>query len=146
METIAENKRARFDYTILEIFEAGIELLGFEVKSAKNSRLQLAGSYALIKNGQAWLVNAQIPPYQPGNTPPTYDPTRTRRLLLRREEIESLASKLRGGLTLIPLRAYIKKNLIKIELGLAKSKKKSDKRELLKKRSVEKEMRRTARR
>jgi SsrA-binding protein len=142
METIAENRRARFDYEISETIDAGIELRGFEVKSAKAGRLNLAGSRVIIKQNEAWLLNSQIPPYQPNNTPKDYDQGRSRRLLLRKEEIKSLIGRLKSkSAFLIPLRAYVKNNLIKIELGLGRVRKKSDKREVLKKRAAEREMR-----
>jgi SsrA-binding protein len=141
MKILSENRRARFDYKISETFKAGIELRGFEVKSAKLGRMQLGGSYAIIRGGEVWLINSQIPPYQPKNTPPDYDPGRNRRLLMRGDEISSLQGKLKEKLTLVPLRVLSEKNLIKIELGLGKSLKKSDKRELLKKRAAEREMR-----
>lgn len=138
---VALNRRARFDYGIIETYEAGIVLSGQEVKSAKNGRFNLSGSYGIIRGGEIWLINSQIPPYQPKNAPPDYDPGRSRRLLLRREEIKNLAGRLHEkSFTLIPVRAYLKKNLIKIELGFGKSRKKSDKRELLKKHAVEKEI------
>ena len=151
MKALSENRRARFDYEISETIKAGIELRGFEVKSAKLGRMQLAGSYAIIRGGsprrslrrsagEAWLLNSQIPPYQPKNMPPDYDPGRSRRLLLHSDEIASLQGKLKEKLTLVPLRVLLEKNLIKIELGLGKSRKKSDKRELLKKRAAEREM------
>lgn len=142
MQSLAENKRARFDYEILNIYEAGIELLGNEVKSVKNGRVNLSGSYAIIRGGEAWLINADIPSYQPKNAPQDYDSKRTRRLLLNQSEISELAGKLNEkGLSLIALRAYTKKNFIKIELGIGKSRKKSDKREYLKKRAHTREMR-----
>ena len=142
MENIAENRRARFDYDISETYEAGIALLGHEVKSAKSGRLQIAGARVVIRGGEAWLVNSHIPPYQPKNTPADYEEDRTRRLLLTREEIKSLT----GGLqererVLVPLRAYLKHGYIKLALGLGRARKKSDKREALKKRSHEREMR-----
>jgi SsrA-binding protein len=141
MKTLSENRRARFDYEILETLQAGIELRGFEVKSAKSGYFDLAGSYAIVRKGQVSLINARIPPYQPKNAPVDYDPSRSRRLLLRKEEISSLAGRLKDkSVHLVPLRAYTKNNLVKIELGLAKSKKKSDKREVLKKRSAEREI------
>jgi SsrA-binding protein len=141
MKALSENRRARFDYEILETLQAGIELRGFEVKSAKSGRFDLAGSYAIVRKGQVSLINARIPPYQPKNAPVDYDPSRSRRLLLRKEEISSLAGRLKDkSVHLVPLRAYTKNNLVKIELGLAKSKKKSDKREILKKRSAEREI------
>ena len=156
-DCLAENRRARFDYEILETIEAGIELRGFEVKSAKFGRMGIVGSYAVIrggrpetagraspssKAGEAWLLNSQIPPYQKNNTPESYDPLRTRRLLLRKEEISKLIGRLKEkSLSLIPLQVYLKRGFMKIELGLGRPRKKYDKRELLKKRSVEREMR-----
>ena len=137
---IAENRRALFDYEISEKFEAGIELRGFEVKSAKMGMMQIAGAYTIIRSGEAYLINSQIPPYQPGNTPPDYDPGRTRRLLLRKDEIKRLEGLLKQkSVSLVALRAYVKNNFIKIELGVGHAKKKGDKREALKKRAVEME-------
>lgn len=142
MKVIAENRRAKFDYEILDSYEAGIELTGQEVKSAKNGRFNLAGSYGVLRNGEAWLLNSEIPAYQPKNAPADYDPKRSRRLLLRREEIKKLIGKLNEKSSrLVPLRAYLKKNFIKIELGLCHSRKKTDKRELLRKRATEREIR-----
>jgi SsrA-binding protein len=142
-KTIAENRRAGFDYEISEKYEAGVELQGHEVKSAKGGRLQIAGAHVLIRGGEAWLVNSHIPPYQSGNTPPDYEEDRARRLLLSKMEIKEL----QGALVdksrhVIPLRAYLKRGLIKIELGLGRSRKKSDKREVIKKRAHQREMRR----
>lgn len=142
---IATNKRAYFDYEILKTYEAGIELFGNETKSIKNGRINLSGSYILIRNNQAWLINAGISPYQPKNAPSDYDSKRTRRLLLKKEEIKELIGKTREkGLTLVPLKVYTKgrKNLIKIEIGIGKSRKKQDKREVIKKREVEREIKR----
>lgn len=142
-KNLAENRRARFDYDILEEYEAGLELSGQEVKSAKGGKMNLAGAYAVLRGGEAWLLNAQIPPYQPKNAPADYDPARTRRLLLRRGEIKDLLGRLHEkGLSLLPLRAYVKRGLVKLELGLGRSRKSKDKREVLKKRSAEREMRR----
>ncbi len=141
MPVITANKRAYFDYQILETYEAGIELEGFEVKSIKTGRINLAGSYAVIRNNQVWLLNVDIPPYQPKNTPADYESKRSRRLLLRRSEIKNLIGRVQEkGLTLIPLRVYTKNRKVKIEIGLAKSRKKQDKRELLKKRDAEREI------
>jgi SsrA-binding protein len=139
--TIAENRRARFDYEISETYEAGIELKGYEVKSAKGGRLQVAGAHVLIRGGEAWLVNSHIPPYQAGNMPPDYEEDRARRLLLSKDEIKEL----QGALVdksrhVIPLKAYLKHGLIKIELGLGRSRKKADKREVIKKRSHQREI------
>lgn len=141
--TIAENRRARFDYEPLEKFEAGIVLAGFEVKSAKLGRLNLSGSYGLIRGGEARLFNASIQPFPGANTPPSYAPDAMRKLLLSKKEIRHLASKLEEKrLTLIPLRAFVTRNLVKIELALARSKKAVDKRETIKKRDLERDMRR----
>jgi len=142
---ITTNKRAYFDYQILETYEAGIELKGFEVKAIKSGRINLAGSYVVIRNNQAWLLNADIPPYQPKNTPADYDSKRTRRLLLNKSQISNLIGRTQEkGLTLVPLKVYTKAKTgkIKIEIGLAKSRKKVDKRELIKKREVEREIKR----
>lgn len=142
---IAANKRAYFDYEILETYEAGIELKGFEVKSVKNGRINLAGSYAIIRNNEIWLLNADIPAYQPKNAPIDYDSKRTRRLLLKKSEIKNLIGRIHEkGLTLTPLKVYTKDETgkIKIEIGLAKSRKKANKRELIKKRDVEREIHR----
>ena len=137
MAPLAENRRARFDYEILETFEAGLSLQGQEVKSIRNGRLNLAGSFAIIRGGEAWLVNAQIPPYQPKNAPADYDPARTRRLLLKRQEIAALTGRLHEkGLVLVPLEAFSKKNLLKLTLGLARSKKTRDKREAIRARDI----------
>lgn len=137
----AQNKRARFDYDILETHEAGIELRGFEVKAIKSGRVSIAGSYAIIRDNQPWLINADIPPYQPLNTPADYDSKRTRRLLLKKSEIKALIGRVQEkGLTLIPLMVYSKNRTIKLEIGLGKSRKKADKRELLKKRAMEREI------
>lgn len=141
-DTIAENRRARFDYEVKENYEAGIELHGYEVKSAKDGAMQIAGSHVLIRGGEAWLVNARIPAFQPKNTPTDYEDDRARRLLLSRDELNTLANTLKDkSVHIIPLRAYITHGLIKIDLGLGHSRKKSDKREVLKKRSHMREMR-----
>ncbi|OGM90241.1 SsrA-binding protein, partial [Candidatus Wolfebacteria bacterium RBG_13_41_7] len=136
-------KRAYFDHEILETYEAGVELRGFEVKSIKNGRINLAGSYVVFRENQFWLLGADIPAYQPKNAPENYDSKRTRRLLLKKNEIKELIGRTQEkGLTLLPLKVYTKgkSNLIKIEIGLAKSRKKADKRELLKKRDADREM------
>lgn len=142
MEPIAENRRARFDYEISDTFEAGIELRGYEVKSVKAGHFQIAGSRVLIRGGEAWLVNSHVPPYQPKNMPAGYEEDRSRRLLLTSDEIKALTGALQEkSNVLVPLQAYLKHNFIKLELGLGRSKKKSDKREVLKKRSHDREMR-----
>jgi len=143
MHILSEHRRAKFDYAILKTFEAGIELLGTEVKSVKESRMNLAGTYVHVRGGEAWLLNADIPAYQPKNAPKDYVPLRSRRLLLRKEEIRSLEGKLHEkGLSLIPLKAYLKRGIIKLEIGLVRNKKTRDKRETLKKAAHLREMRR----
>jgi len=143
MKTLANNKKANFDYKFLETIEAGIELRGFEVKAVKSGKMNLTGSYARVKGNEVWLINASIQPYQPANTPKNYDPERTRRLLLTKSEIKHLTGKEQeSGLTLVPLRAYIKGRLVKLELGLGRHKKKSDKREVIKKRETDRDIRR----
>ncbi|MFH1759006.1 MAG: SsrA-binding protein SmpB [Patescibacteria group bacterium] len=141
MKIYAENRRARFDYTISDKFEAGIELKGHEVKAIKTGHVSLLGSFVIVKNNQAQLLNADIPPYQPANTPKGYDSKRTRRLLLSAKEIKTLLGKTQEkGLTLVPIKMYNKGDLIKLEIGLGKSKKKADKRLVIKKRDVEREI------
>ena len=143
VKPLSENRRARFDYDIIDTYEAGIELKGFEVKSVTSGRGNLTGAYAIVRGGEVWLLNMEIPPYQPANMPSDYDSTRTRRLLLKKEEIKVLTGKIKErGLTLIPLKLYSKNRRIKIALGLGKAKKKYDKREAIKKRETEREIRR----
>lgn len=143
MESLAENRKAYFNYEILERVEAGIVLQGHEVKSVRLGRMNLAGSYVVFKDGDPYLINAHIPPYQPKNTPADYDAARLRKLLLTEKEIRYLIGKSQErGLTLIPLRVYTKGGKIKLEFGLAKGRKKAGKKELLKKRIVEREIER----
>jgi len=140
MRVLAENKKAYFNYQILEKFEAGISLIGQEVKSIKSGRINLAGSYVVLKDSEVFLIGANIPPYQPKNAPPDYNPERSRKLLLKKSEIKYLIGKVRQkGLTLVPLKVYTKRGKIKLEFGVAKGKKKFDKRELIKKREFERE-------
>jgi SsrA-binding protein len=137
-----KNARAYFDYEILEEFEAGIVLLGFEVKAIRSGRFNLSGSHVIIRNGEAQLIGADIPPYQATNTPADYDSQRTRTLLLNKREILELMGKSdKTGLTIIPLRGIIKRGKVKIIIGLAKSRKKADKREYIKERDTRNEMR-----
>jgi SsrA-binding protein len=137
MSTLVTNPRAKYDYHILEKFEAGLVLAGHEVKAIKNSRMSLKGSYVTIKDEEAWLINAQISPYQPKNTPKDYEPTRSRKLLLHKKEIRSLIGKTKQkGLTLVPLRVYTKHKRIKLEFALGQGKRKVDKREKIKKREA----------
>ena len=141
MSTLAKNKKARFDYEILETYEAGIVLHGFEVKAAKLGHISLKGAYVTIKDNEAYLVNSHISPYQPANKPKDYDPTRTRKLLLKRSEINTLIGKSKAeGLTLLPLSLYTKKAKIKIEVALGRGKRKHEKREKIKKKDTEREI------
>ena len=144
-KTISTNRRARFDYAILDTYEAGLVLLGSEVKSLRAGRAGLGDAYAIVKDGEAWLIGAHIPPYgfaRDGG----HDPHRTRKLLLHRWEIQRLGSSLaEKGLTLIPLRLYFKDGRVKVELGLAKGKARYDKRETLKRRQADREMERAMR-
>lgn len=143
MKVLAQNRKAYFNYQILEKFEAGISLIGQEVKSIKTRGVNLAGSYVIIKDDEVFWIGAKIPPYQPKNAPPDYNPERSRKLLLKRSEIKYLIGKVKQkGLTLIPLRVYTKKGKIKLEFGIAKGRRKVDKRELIKKREIERELKR----
>jgi SsrA-binding protein len=137
MTSLSENKKAFFDYEILEKFEAGLILFGFEAKAAKSGQMHLTGSYVIIKNNIATLLNADIPAYQPKNTPIDYNSKRTRLLLLNKKEIKYLEGKQREShLTLVPLKVYNKHGLVKLVFGLAKGKKTFDKRETIKKREA----------
>jgi len=146
MKTLITNRRAKFDYQILETFEAGIVLLGKEVKSLKNGQGKLDGSYAYFTGGELMLLNMYVTPYQPKNTMGAVEPDRSRKLLLRKKELDHLIGKLKEKrFTLIPLRVYLNRGKIKLELGLGKGKTKRDKRETIKKREAEREMKRRAR-
>ena len=133
------NRGVEYHYKILEKFEAGINLKGYEVKSLRYNRGNLRGSYISIKDGEVYLVNFQLPPYQPKNAPRDYDLNRPRKLLLKKNEIIYLTTKIKEkGLTIIPLRIYSKNNLIKIEIALAKGLKKFEKREKIKEKEFKK--------
>ena len=143
MKILAINKRARFDYEILEKLEAGLVLKGYEVKSIKTGHISLKGAYVAITGGEAFLIIANVPAYQPLNMPKDYDPTQSRKILLRRSQIKSLIGRIsQKGLTLTPIKVYSKGKLIKIEIGLGKGKRKIDKREAIKKREAKRKMER----
>jgi len=145
VKVIALNRRARHDYEILEFFEAGLALVGSEVKSLRAGRADLKDAYGLIEGGEAWLVGVHISPYQFARDG-GHEPERTRKLLMHRQEIERVRGKLdQKGLTLIPLRLYFKAGKAKVEMGLAKGKAQYDKRETLKRRQAEREMQRAMR-
>jgi len=136
---LAVNRQAPHFYSLLERFEAGIELAGTEVKSVREGKSNLKDSYAVVKNGQVWLVDCHISPYTAGSYM-NHDPLRDRRLLLHRQQIDKLAGQTQEkGLTLVPTRLYLKKNLVKCELALAKGKKVYDRREATRQRTIDRE-------
>ncbi|MEZ4195421.1 MAG: SsrA-binding protein SmpB [Candidatus Paceibacterota bacterium] len=141
MSDYISNKKAYFDYEILEEFEAGVVLSGAEVKSVRAGKATLNGAYVIIRGEEAYLVNASISPYQVANTPKNYEPDRARKLLLSRKELEKLE---RGsesnGLTIVAIKWYNKKRYLKLLIGLARGKKKADKRESLKKRDTKRDI------
>lgn len=140
---LIQNKKAYFNYEVLERFEAGIELLGFEVKSLKKGQGSLEGAHITIRGNEAFVINMQIPPYQPANTPADYDPLHNRRLLVTKKEIERLSEEeAQKGLTIVPLSVYNKGRKLKLEIAIVRGKKKYDKRETIKKRDTEREVRR----
>jgi SsrA-binding protein len=135
MKTFATNKRANYDYEILEKIEGGLVLKGCEVKSIKTGHISLKGSFVTVKGNELFLTNASIPAYQPANMPDNYDSTRPRKVLARKSQIKSLIGKIsQKGLTLVPIKVYSKHRLIKLEFGIGKGKRKIDKREDIKKR------------
>jgi SsrA-binding protein len=147
MSILLENKKAYFDYEILETLEAGLALKGWEVKSLKNKRGNLAGSRAIIRGREAFLVGLDIPPYQPANIPKKAETQRTIKLLLRKKEIDYLEGRSRQkGLTMAPLKVYTKGRRIKIEIALVKGKKKHDKREKIKERESKRKIERLMKR
>ena len=140
-KVFATNKKAFHDYFIMEKFEAGISLLGTEVKAIREGRLNLKDSYALVQGGEAFLFNCHISPYSHGNRE-NHEPTRTRKLLLHQKEIKKLIGKTQEkGLTLVPLRVYLKRGKIKVELGVARGKKLIDKRETVRRKEADREAR-----
>jgi len=141
MPTFIKSKKVGLKYEILEKLEAGIKLLGFEVKAVKNKKGSLEGSHITIRGGEAILLNTNIPPYQPNNTPEDYNPERNRRLLLSKKEINHLSNlESQKGLTIIPVSMYSKGRKIKVEIAIVKGKKKYDHRETLKKKDTQREI------
>ena len=137
---VCQNRKARYDYSIDEIYEAGIVLIGAEVKSLRGGRASLRDSYARVKNGELFLHNMHIPPY-PFAHHLDLDPTRERKLLMQKTEIKRLTGKTEEkGYSLIPLSVYLIRGIIKVELALAKGKKKYDKRHILKERELKREL------
>ncbi|MFB2983808.1 SsrA-binding protein SmpB [Microseira sp. BLCC-F43] len=147
IKIVSDNRQARFLYEILETYEAGIELKGTEVKSIRQGKANLKDGYGLIRNGEAWLLNVHISPYQSSGEYFNHDPRRTRKLLLHKQEIRKLIGKVeQKGLTLVPLKMYLKNGLVKVTLGLGKGKKLHDKRDDIKERQDKREMERAMKR
>ena len=142
MTVFANNQKAFFDYELISKFSAGLELLGLEVKSVRRGKMNLRGAFIAVRGSEAYLVGADIPAYQPKNAPKDYDATRPRKLLLSKEEIEWLrAAEATKGLTIVPLSVYNKGRFLKLDLAIARGKKKYDKRQAIKKREIEREIR-----
>jgi SsrA-binding protein len=140
IKTVATNRKARHDYLIEETYEAGLVLTGTEIKSVRAGRVSLRDSFAMVKEGELWLMNAHIAPYDQG-TYANHEPRRSRKLLMHRREINRIAGKLQEkGFTLVPLRLYLKNNLAKVELGLGRGKKQYDKRAALREKETRREI------
>ncbi len=138
---VADNRQARFQYEIIETFEAGLVLQGTEVKSIREGRVNLRDGFALIRDAEAWLFNVHVSPHQTAAQYFNHDPLRTRKLLLHREEIRKLIGKVeQKGLTLVPMKMYLKKGYVKVTIGLGKGKKLHDKREDLKQKQDKRDM------
>jgi SsrA-binding protein len=142
-KVVADNRQARFQYEVLETYEAGLELRGTEVKSIRQGKANLRDGYALIRNGEAWLHNVHISPHSSTNQVFNHDPRRTRKLLLHGQEIRKLIGQVeQKGLTLVPLKMYLKRGWVKITIALVRGKKLHDKREDLKRRQSDREIQR----
>lgn len=139
---LAENPKARFDYQILETFEAGLVLKGYQVKAIKSGKCSIKGAYVKILGNDAWLLGAIVSPYQANNVPPDYDQQRDIKLLLKKNELDYLRGKSgEGGISLVPIKLYGKNGLVKLEFGVGRTKKKYDKRDIIKKREVDRNIR-----
>jgi SsrA-binding protein len=142
-KVITDNRQARYLYEILETYEVGIQLTGTEVKSIRAGKVNLQDGYGLIRNGEAWLINAHISPYTSSGQYFNHEPRRTRKLLLHRQEIRKLIGKVeQQGLTLVPLKMYLKRGWVKLSIGLGKGKKVHDKREDIKRRQDQRDIQR----
>ena len=138
---LATNRRARYDYFIKETFEAGMVLLGSEIKSARAGRINIAEGYVYIKSGEAWLENANIAAYAPSGEHGQHEPTRSRKLLLSKKQLNYLSDQVhRAGQTLVPLKVYIKNRVAKLLIGLAKGKRQVDRRNTIKERDAKREI------
>ena len=143
-EMLIQNKKVYFNYEITEKFTAGIELFGFEVKTLRKKQGSLEGAYITVLGGEAFLIGANIPAFQPQNAPEDFDPLRNRKLLLTKKELNELANNEdKKGLTIVAIAVYNMGRKLKLELGIARGKKTFDKRETIKKREVDREIRRT---
>ena len=142
MSTLAHNKQALYDYQVLEEFEAGLVLTGAEVKAAKLSQINLRGSFVSIQAGEAWIKNMHISPYiKAGLNQKNYNPEQDRKLLLKNKELDYLIGKTKErGLTIIPISVYTTRRLVKVKIALVKGKKKHDKRQVMKKRDIDREI------
>ena len=146
MNDYAFNRQASFEYEFLDKYEAGLILSGQEVKSVRAGRLSLQGAYVVIKDEEAWLLNANLPPYQPNNLRGEYNPLRSRKLLLHRHEIRSLIGQSKqAGLTLVPIRVYNSKGKTKPEFAVARGKKTRDKRQAIGQREADRQIQRAVR-
>lgn len=142
--SLIENRKAKFNYEVLETMESGIELLGHEVKSLRNKQGSLEGSRVVVRGGEAFLVGASIPPYQPKNTDKDYEKDRNRKLLLTKKEIGEISgAESKKGLTIVPISMYNKGKKIKVSVAIVRGKKKFDKRENIKKRETDRDIRRS---
>lgn len=143
MSNYAENKKAYFNYEVLDKYEGGIELLGNEVKSIRASKISFEGAFIIVRGGEVFLINANIQPYQVKNTDKNYDPLRNRKILITKKEIRELGDTEKNkSLTIVPLALYSKGSKIKISFALMRGKKKFDKRETIKKRETDRIIRR----
>ena len=143
-EMLIQNKKVYFNYEITEKFTAGIELFGFEVKTLRKKQGSLEGAYITVRGGEAFLIGANITAFQPQNAPEDFDPLRNRKLLLTKKELNELANNEdKKGLTIVAIAVYNMGRKLKLELGIARGKKTFDKRETIKKREVDREIRRT---
>ena len=144
--SLVENRKAHFHYDLLETYEAGLELLGFEVKALRKGQGSLDGAHVIVRGGEAYIVGMHIPPFQEANTPKDYDPRRTRRLLLSKKEIVALAdAEGTKGLTVVPLSVYNKNSKLKLGVAIARGKTHGDKRESIKRREADREAQRALR-
>jgi SsrA-binding protein len=146
MSIYAVNKRATFDYELLERLEGGLVLAGYEVKAIKTGHVSLKGAFITVRDGELFLTNAHIPPYQQANVPEGYDPYQSRKVLVKKRELAALIGKTKQkGLTLVPVKVYSKHRLLKLEFAVGKGKKQIDKREDIKKREAQISIRRVLR-